>query len=214
MKKPNILISLILFIAVATSCSNDEEYVCDNAHSKKVVNDVVYCFDLSKHLDEISSLDSLESINIPIEVIENENTNKIPYTRSGEIIPVVGKITNLGNKKTLYKYGVGENLVPSYYCGSNMNYATISTVYEVSVSYDLNDNFEVKGFIGEKSGWNGTYIKNPQTKWQVKRGDTNYTELYTYVYDIKSTIQGYSAGEHCWIPTNVNDVRIYAKFLQ
>lgn len=125
MKKPNILISLILFIAVATSCSNDEEYVCDNAHSKKVVNDVVYCFDLSKHLDEISSLDSLESINIPIEVIENENTNKIPYTRSGEIIPVVGKITNLGNKKTLYKYGVGENLVPSYYCGSNMNYATI-----------------------------------------------------------------------------------------
>lgn len=36
MKKPNILISLILFIAVATSCSNDEEYVCDNAHSKIV----------------------------------------------------------------------------------------------------------------------------------------------------------------------------------
>lgn len=94
------------------------------------------------------------------------------------------------------------------------NILSYSFVYEVSVSYDLNDNFEVKGFIGEKSGWNGTYIKNPQTKWQGKRGDTNYTELYTYVYDIKSTIQGYSAGEHCWIPTNVNDVRIYAKFLQ
>lgn len=213
MKRLNIFISFILLIAGATSCSNDEEYVSVNANSKKI-NEVVYCFDLSKHLDEISSLDSLESINIPIEVIGSKNENKIASTRAGEITPIVGTITNLGNQKTLFKYGVGENLVPSYYCGPNYNYMTISTVYQISVRYDLNDNYEVKGFIGEKSGWDNTYYNNSQNRWQGKRGDTNYTELYTYVYDIKSTLQGYSAGEHCWVPVNVNDVRIYAKILQ
>lgn len=211
MKKLNIFISFVLLIAVATSCSNDEEYVTVNTNKNK---DLVYRFDLTKYLDEISSLDSLESINIPIEVIESEKENKIPTTRAGEITPVVGTITNLGNKKTLFKYGVGENLVPSYYCGSNVYHMTISTVYKVSVRYDLNDNYDVKGIIGEKSGWNGKYIDNPQIRWQGKDGDTNYTELFTFIYDIKSTLQGYSAGEHCWVPLNVNDVRIYARILQ
>lgn len=44
--------------------------------------------------------------------------------------------------------------------------------------------------------------------------NTNYTELFTFIYDIKSTFQGYSAGEHCRVPLNVNDVRIYARILQ
>ncbi|HJH76441.1 MAG TPA: YjbH domain-containing protein [Prevotellaceae bacterium] len=213
MKKLVSFFLLSLLIGVATSCSNGEESAFVNADCEKST-DVICCFDLSKYINEISSLDSLESIDIPIKLIGCENLNKNSYTRAGEITPIVGTVTNLGNLKTFFKYGVGENLVPSYYCGPNLNYMTISTVYKVSVRYELNDNYEVKGFVGEKSGWNGTYINNPQIRWQGKTGDTNYTELYTFAYDIKSTYSGQSAGEHCWVPLNVNDVRIYAKILQ
>ena len=138
----------------------------------------------------------------------------MPSTRAGEIIAVVGTVTNLGNKTTLFNYGVGENLVPYYYCGSTLNYATISTVYKVSYTYELNDNYAVRGYTGEYSGWNGTRIPNPQVRWQGENGDTEHIEFYTYVYDIKSTIQGYSAGEHCWVPVNTNDVRIYARIYE
>lgn len=213
MKRLNILISVVLLIIVAISCSNDDENVSINANSKEI-NDVVCCFDLSKHLDEISSLDSLESINIPVEVISSGNVNKIRSTRAGEITPAIGTITNLGNQKTLFKYGEGENLVPKYYCGTSAYSLTISTIYKVSVRYELNENYEIKGLKGEKSGWNGSYTNCKQEKWQGKKGDTDYTEFYTYVYDIKSSINGYSAGEHCWVPLNVNDVRIYTRIYQ
>lgn len=45
MKKLNIFISFVLLIAVATSCSNDEEYVTVNTNKNK---DLVYRFDLTK----------------------------------------------------------------------------------------------------------------------------------------------------------------------
>lgn len=202
-----------LLIITAASCTNkDDEFGQIPEETKNI--DMVYSFDLTQYFDAISSLDSLEVIEIPVKIVENEGFYSNTSTRSGEITPIVGTITNLGNKQTLFRYGIGDNLVPSYYCGNNFNYMTISTVYKVSIRYDLNDDYEVKGYTGEYSGWNGTYVNNPQTKWQGKDGDTNYTEFYTYVYDIKSTVQGYSAGAHCWVPVNVNDVRIYTRIMQ
>ena len=205
--------TLFLATIMLASCTSEDDSFSAIDNEKKS-EEIVYSIDVSRYAKEISSLDSLESIDIPVNVIENCNLIKKASTRAGETTPVVGTITNLGNQKTWFKYGVGENLVPSYYCGPNLNYMTISTVYKVSVRYDLNDNYDVKGFTGEKSGWNGRYINNPQTRWQGKKGDTSYTELYTYVYDIKSTLQGASAGKHCWVPVNINDVRIYSRILQ
>ena len=202
----------LLFVTAVSCTSKDDEFGNISVETRNA--DIVYSFDLTQYLDAISSLDSLESIEVPVKVLENDNLYSKTSTRSGEITPIVGTVTNLGNKQTLFRYGIGENLVPSYYCGNNLNYMTISTVYKVSIRYDLNDDYDVKGYIGEYSGWNGTYVNNPQTRWQGKNGDTNYSEFYTYVYDIKATIQGYSAGEHCWVPVNVNDVRIYTKIMQ
>ncbi len=205
--------SLLLFAAFATACSDEDVNVNSVTHNQKQ-SEVVLSFDLAAYQDEITSLDSLQSIDIPVKVIENGYISKMPSTRAGEIIAVVGTVTNLGNKTTLFNYGVGENLVPYYYCGSTLNYATISTVYKVSYTYELNDNYAVRGYTGEYSGWNGTRIPNPQVRWQGENGDTEHIEFYTYVYDIKSTIQGYSAGEHCWVPVNTNDVRIYARIYE
>lgn len=135
--------SLLLFAAFATACSDEDVNVNSVTHNQKQ-SEVVLSFDLAAYQDEITSLDSLQSIDIPVKVIENGYISKMPSTRAGEIIAVVGTVTNLGNKTTLFNYGVGENLVPYYYCGSTLNYATISTVYKVSYTYELNDNYAVR----------------------------------------------------------------------
>ncbi|MFZ1237182.1 MAG: hypothetical protein WAR39_09340 [Prevotella sp.] len=209
MKKALFFACLTTMIA---ACTNEDIDSLNVSEDKS--KDVVYSFDLSANLDAISSLDSLESTTIPVTVIGNVDFNSPSATRAGQITPIVGTVTNLGNQKTLFRYGVGENIVPQYYCGNNLNYMTISNVYKVSVRYELNDNYEVKGYTGDNTGWNGTYINNPQTRWQGKKGDTSYTEFYTFVYDIKSTLQGYSAGDHCWLPVNVSDVRIYTRIFE
>lgn len=212
MNKKIFLIAITIVSLLTYSCSSSE----DEPMAPKVEENttlVEYSFDLANMQKELAELDSLESIEITM--CPTVAGGDRPATRSSVITPVQGTITNLGNQKTLWKYGVGENLVPRYLCGGTFNEMTISTVYKIAVRYDLTDDFMVKGYTGEKSGWSGKYLNNPQTKYQGTSGDDTYIEFYTFVYDIISTVQGYTPpGGHLWVPFKESEARIYVKIYE
>lgn len=213
MYKLFIPLTVTLLSLLTCSCSSSEdEPMAVNAEEDNATL-VEFSFDLTSIQNELAGLDSLESIEVPIQPTVAGNNR--PLSRSSVITPVQGTITNLGNQKTLWKYGVGENLVPRSLCGSTFNEMTISTVYKISVRYDLTDDFMVKGYTGDYSGWNGKYLYNPQTKYQGTNGDNTYVEFYTYVYDIISTLQGYTPpGGHLWVPVKESEAKIYVKIFE
>lgn len=203
----------VLFSLLTFSCSSsvDEPLSVNTEEDNATL--VELSFDLSSIQNELAELDSLESVEIPIRSTIIGNKRRL--SRSSVITPVQGTVKNLGNQKTLWKYGVGENLVPRYLCGATFNEMTVSTLYRISVRYDLTDDFMVKGFTGDYSGWNGTYIYNPQTKYQGTYGDNTYIEFYTFVYDIISTVQGYTPpGGHLWVPFKESEAKIYVKIFE
>ncbi|MDE6792178.1 MAG: hypothetical protein K2J48_03750 [Muribaculaceae bacterium] len=202
---------LLLGSLVAVSCASNDDEPAKELNDEGTV--VELSFDLESVKDQLIQLDSLESIIVPVTTTIVEGKNEV-LTKSDDILPAKGTITNLGNKKTLWKYGVGENLVPKYLCGTNLGQATISTMYKISVRYDLNNDYMIKGFTGEKSGWNGVLLNNSQEKYQGNTGNTDYIEYYTFVYDIISTLDGYTPpGGHYWVPVEQNEARIYAKIV-
>ena len=74
--------------------------------------------------------------------------------------------------------------------------------------------YAILNYIEEKSGWNGTYVKNKQEKWQGQKGDTSYQEFYTYAYNIIAKASGVNTGKDCWVPCKVDSIRIYVRIMQ
>lgn len=198
-----------IFIVLLCACSSDiisETHMekTESVHDNDTLAFSVSCDSLA---EKLATLDSMQTLEVPMNVISSKKTR-------GVITPVIGTITNLGNKKTLWVYGLGDNLVPRYYCGTDMRDMTISTCYKVSVRYDLNDDYVVKGYTGEKSGWEAVYVKNKQEKWQGQKGDTSYQEFYTYAFNIKAKASGVNTGKDCWVPCQVDSIRIYVRIMQ
>lgn len=202
-------ILVIMFMVLLCACSSD---IISESHIEKAENiqnydTLVFTVNCDSLGEKLVSLDSMQTLEVPMNVISSKKTR-------GVITPVIGTITNLGNNKTMWVYGLGENLVPRYYCGTDLRDMTISACYKVSVRYDLNEDYVVKGYTGKKSGWSGAYVKNKQEKWQGQKGDTSYQEFYTYAYNILSKVSGVHTGKDCWVPCQVDSIRIYVKIMQ
>lgn len=205
------ILSSILFALAACDESKDNDIL--DATDKQYVD---YELSIVTPIQEIEKKMS-ESDTCQVMMFAKRLSGTLPQTR-GEIIPYQGKITNMGNKKTLWKYGVGENLVPQVFCGTNiMTDLTISELWKISVTVDLtNENYAVRGFIGEKSGWSDKNINNPQTRAQLPGGTVDNPEFHTYVWKIISDINGKNYGyTNCYKPlASPNDARIYIRIYE
>lgn len=135
------ILSSILFALAACDESKDNDILNDT--DKQYVD---YELSIATPIQEIEK-EMSESDTCQVTMFAKRLSGTLPQTR-GEIIPYQGKITYMGKIKTLWKYGVGENLVPQVFCGTNvMSDLTISELWKISVSVDLtNENYAVRGF--------------------------------------------------------------------
>ena len=171
-----------------------------------------FVFDLNENRAAIEALDSLESITVPFK-IELVNPTNYATTRASAPIAGQGTVESLGNQKTLWRYGRGQNLVPQYLCGTNLGQLTISTVYKITLTLEIGESYTYEGTIGDYTGWDGVYIGNSQNPWQgSKVNSTTSKSFYTYCYDIIATMNGVAPpGGHYWVPYNKDKIKIYVK---
>lgn len=118
-----------------------------------------------------------------------------------------GKITKKGRIKTLWEYGVGQNLVPAGLCGAY----SISDWYEISGKGGIGiPGATYVNTTGKFSGWSGHDIRNPQTPYQFNRGTDSDPEFVTFIYDILSGADGTTPpGGHLWVPCPQDSVLLY-----
>lgn len=192
------------------SCTNDSEPI--DSTSETYCEEYAFVFNLKEYEDAITSLDSLESITVPFEVELINSTNPVK-TRASAPIAGQGTVESLGNQKTLWRYGRGQNLVPRYLCGTNLGEMTVSTVYKITLTLDIGDSYTYEITEGEYRGWDATYVGNSQEPWQgSKMNSSTSKSFYTYCYDIIATMDGIAPpGGHCWVPYNKDQIRIYVK---
>lgn len=173
-------ILIFFFCITLTSCISDTIEPTQPCKEDTKPATVVYSITLN---EEISELDSLESIIVPVNT-SFPGTGGISGGSGPETmapyIPCIAKVTNLGNHQTVWKYGVGDNRVPDYLCGTSLADATISTLYKVSIIYDRVDGYYIDSHSGTDSGWLPIYINNPQTPFQnMNSGDDNIKCTHT-----------------------------------
>lgn len=113
-------------------------------------------------------------------------------------INVTGRLTKCGLKKTLWKNGVGQDLVPSKLCGKY----TYSDQYEISCSPYINiPGIKYQSVVDEGVGWSQLTLDNPQTPYQFNRGTDTEPEFVTYIYDIRSSEnESPTPTNHLWLP--------------
>lgn len=205
-------LQLVVCAMILVSCSSDGDIISsDNVKGEELYADYSISFE-NYDFDEL--LKDRDSITVP--VFAEYISGTLPQTK-GVIIPTKGTVERLGNVKTLWKYGVGENKVPMLFCGNNFSQMTISELWKISVTIDLtNENYAVRGFVGEWSGWNGTYLSNPQTRFQGASGTSESPVYYTYVYRVISDINGRTYGiKDCYVPfKDENNARIYYRIYE
>lgn len=199
--------SMLVF---STACSNKEEYEPTNHDDRASVD--VWHVEMSAKMDDVmdaaGKLDSLESAKIPFTVKISVEMSQNLLTR-GTTIPAnfSGNIKKRGSIKTLWKYGVGQNLVPAGLCGSY----SLSDWYEISGSMSIGiPGAKYQNTTGEFSGWSGQNLGNPQTPYQFNRGTEAEPEFVTFIYDIRSGGNGTTPpGGHLWVPCNQDEVKLY-----
>lgn len=208
--KHNIMFVVLGLCVGFMSCTSDLEPT--EITTEVNYEEYAFVFDLKEYRTAIEALDSLESITIPFKV-ELINSTNHAITRASAPIVGQGTVENLGNQKTLWRYGRGQNLVPKYLCGTNLGQMTISTVYKITLTLEIGDSYTYEGLTGEYSGWDGVNIGNSQERWQgSKTNSTTSKSFYTYCYDIIATMDGTAPpGGHCWVPYNKDQIRIYVK---
>ena len=204
-----LLIGILFF-----SCSSDE-------NTSKVTNNTKgyaeYAF--SFNTSEISNLKEGDSVQVKLtpeyvsgNISKEDAYNKLyeAKTRSA-IIPMIGTVTDLGNKKVNFKSNSGENLVPHYFTGSRQ--LTICHVWKISMKIDLPDaSVSVRGFKGDFTGWKLQYSGNTQERAQAIGGTDSSPEFSTYVYKLISDIYGVNLGRDLYLPIKPEEARIYVKY--
>lgn len=201
----NLLLPSILL--VVNACSSKEE--CYEALCSQNESEFIFKIDPDFELgDTLTSLDSLESISIPLVI----DSIKGGLTRA-DIVAFQGSIENLGSQHVAFLPNSGMNIVPSYLCGSGLSRATISTVYRLTLTIDLGNNLGARGFEGEKSGWSGIYLSNPQVQEQrTASSDSSQAKYQTFCYHIRSTNDGWTLPNGgLVVPFPLEDIRLYAK---
>lgn len=214
MKNMLQLLALATIMSGVTSCSEDESGVLLENEKEQLYAD--YAFSVGLPMEEIEKrLSESDSITVPM--VAEYISGTMPQTK-GELIPYQGTITEEKGIKTLWKYNVGENLVPRVFCGSNiMTDMTISNRWKISLTIDLtNEDYAVRGFEGEWTGWSGANLTNTQERTQLNGGTATSPEFYTYVWKIISDISGRNYGyTNCYVPfADEKKARIYVRIYQ
>lgn len=205
-----LLIGMLFF-----SCSSDEDVSKEASDNKREYAEYAFSFNTL----DISNLKEGESIQVALtpEFVSGNISKEDAYekfykvkTRSS-IIPMVGTVTDLGDKKVNFKSNSGENLVPSYFTGSRQ--LTICRVWKISMKIDLPDeSVSVRGFNGEFTGWKLQYSGNTQERAQILGGTGSSPEFSTYVYKLISDIYGVNIGRDLYLPIKPEEARIYVKY--
>lgn len=217
MKTKNILLPTFFLIIgmLFVACTSDEDVnqkACNN--NKKYVE-----YALSFNTLDISKLKVGDSVQVTLtpefvsgNVSIEEAYNKLYKAKTkAPIIPMVGTVTDLGNKKVNFKSNSGENLVPSYFTGPRQ--LTICRVWKISMKIDLPDeSVSVRGFKGEFTGWKLQYSGNTQERAQTIGGTDYSPEFSTYVYKLISDISGVNLGRDLYLPVKPEEARIYVKY--
>lgn len=215
-KLKNLFITnAFLFIGILfAACSSDEEVNTKYNNTEKYA-EYAFSFNVSDAY-KLKEGDSIQ-VNLIPEYISGNISKEDAYNRlykaktRSSIIPIVGTITDLGNKKVNFKSNSGENLVPSYFTGSRQ--LTICRVWKISVKIDLPDeSVSVRGFKGEFTGWKLQYSGNTQERAQIIGGTDSNPEFSTYVYKLISDISGVNLGRDLYLPVKPEEARIYVKY--
>lgn len=191
------------------SCSSDSDIIPRDNIEEELYADYSFSFDCN---DFEQLLKDDDSAIVP--VVAEYISGTIPKTKAGEIIPYQGTVTKLENQKTVWKYGVGENLVPYVFCGTSYSDMTISEIWRLSLTIDLtNENYAVRGFVGEWSGWEGSNRNNPQTRYQGNGGTADKPMFTTYIWRVVCDLMGKDYGyKRCYVPfDDQNKARIYVR---
>lgn len=211
MKK--IVYLLCSFVFVLSSCTSEEDII-SNPEEKQLYAD--YSFTIDTPIEELEKqLDEKDSITVSMTPEYISGT--MPQTKAGPLIPYQGTITKLANQKTVWKYGVGENKVPSVFCGTSFNQMTISELWKISLTIDLTDeSYAVRGFEGEWTGWSAANLSNTQTRYQGNGGTSTKPEFFTFVWRIVSDINGRNFGyTRCYVPfDDQTKARIYVRIYE
>lgn len=190
-----------------TSSNNDEPMEPQNKPKERIWRFQMEA-DMNDVRDAAARLDSLETAELRFKTIISMAMGLDLLTR-GATIPLscTGNITKKGTIKTLWKYGVGQNLVPAGLCGAY----SVSEWYEVSGHVKLEiPGVTYRNVTGEFSGWSGRNIENPQTPFQANRGTETEPDFVTFIYDIRSGADGTTPpGGHLWVPVSQDKVTLY-----
>lgn len=217
MKIKNSLITLSFLIIgmLFVACSSDEDINQDARNNKKKY--AVYAFSFNS--SDISNLKEGDSVQVTLtpeyisgNISQVDVYNKLYKVKTkSPIVPMVGTITDLGNKRVSFKRNSGENLVPYYFTGPTI--ITICRVWKISLEIDLPDeSVSVRGFTGEFTGWDLQYRGNTQKRTQNVNGPVSKPTYSTYVYKLISDINGVNLGRDLYLPIKPGDARIYVKF--
>lgn len=217
MKTKNIIFTPIFLIIgmLFVACSSDEDTNQNASNNNKRYAEYAFSFNTS----DISNLKEGESAQVTLtpeyvsgNISKEEAYNKLYKTKTrGPIIPMVGTVTDLGNKKVNFKSNSGDNLVPFYFTGPRQ--LTICRVWKISMKIDLPDeSVSVRGFKGEFTGWKLQFSGNTQERAQPIGGTDNSPEFSTYVYKLISDIYGVNLGRDLYLPIKPEKARIYVKY--
>ena len=209
--KTKLLVSLSLgaLFSACTSSNIDEPKEPQSKPTERIWR-VEMTADMNDVREAAAKLDSLESAEIHFKPKISMSMGMDALTR-GMTIPLsfTGNITKRGQIKTLWKYGVGQNLVPAGLCGAY----NISDWYEVSghVTVDA-PGVTYRSVTGEFSGWSGRNLENPQTPFQTNKGTETEPDFVTFLYDIRSGADGTTPpGGHLWVPVTQDKVTLYCE---
>lgn len=201
------------FMLVLSSCTS-EDLLDSNQSEKQLYADYSFTIDASME-DLEKQLNEKDSITVSMTPEYISGT--IPQTKASQLNTYEGTIVKQANQKTIWKYGVGENKVPSVFCGTTYSEMTISELWKISLTMDLTDkDCAVRGFEGEWSGWSGANINNSQTRFQGVGGTSNKPEFFTFVWRIVGDINGRNFGyTRCYVPfDDQTKARIYVRIYE
>lgn len=213
--KKFFFIPILLFMGtLLATCSSDENLIPSPETNREKYAEYTFSVQVSD-LMQLRENDSIQVKFIPEYIFgtipeKEANAKFCKTTRSGSVLPMIGTVKDLGNKKVNFKANSGENLVPTYFTGPRK--LTICRVWEISLKIDLPSSVLFRGEKGEFTGWKLQYSGNTQERHQALSGSSESPVFSTYVYKLISDVGGVNIGRDLYLPIKPEEARIYVRF--
>lgn len=187
----------ILFAAIFSACNNNQNIFEEQEFDSAIIEISFGDIDLSP-LDEGADTIYVNPVYVKVQGVNTQ-------TKGIELGYPPAKITKYKNVKTYWKYGVGDNLVPSYFTETY----TISDRYCAELTITVDDQHFLRNMTGSCSGWTAVNLNNTQEKSQNLTQSGNTYTFTTYAWHIKTNIAGQTIGEPCYVPIEPSKLAIY-----